>query len=198
MMNRLYVRLAAVLLWGASALVAGVEARAAEMVKREVLAFYDSELVTNPKYSRTHRFLEMPLNRLGFVVRYHDIRAELPELSDEVYAVVAWFPEQSVDNSEAFLEWLSASLRRGKKLLWLGHGGIDHEYLGTSSGLHAYNAILRQLGAEFSGESVGLTYNSHVAYQDPEMMGFERQVGGVLKPYPVMKNQGQQCPKATY
>ena len=48
-------------------------------VKREILALYDGAQEGDADFTRIHRFAEMPLNHLGFILRFHDIRAKLPE-----------------------------------------------------------------------------------------------------------------------
>ena len=61
------------LLWGALAAVA----RAAE-VPRGVLVLYEGGAFDDPALTPTHRLAELPLNHLGLVVRYHDVRQPLP------------------------------------------------------------------------------------------------------------------------
>ena len=46
-------------------------------VKREILALYDGAQESEADYTRIHRFAEMPLNHLGFILRFHDIRTKL-------------------------------------------------------------------------------------------------------------------------
>ena len=62
-------------------------------VKREILALYDGAQEGDADLTRIHRFAEMPLNHLGFTLRFHDIRTKLPEPADmERYrGVLTWF-----------------------------------------------------------------------------------------------------------
>ena len=46
---------------------------------RVILGLFDSRREPNPEESRIHRLLDMPLNHLGLVVRYHDIAKGLPD-----------------------------------------------------------------------------------------------------------------------
>ena len=52
---------------------------AAEPVRREIMAFYDSREEPRPDLTRIHRFAEMPLNYFGFVLTYWDINTGLAE-----------------------------------------------------------------------------------------------------------------------
>src|ERR1700738_4512097 len=62
-------------------------------VKREVIALYDGAQEGDADLTRIHRFAEMPLNHLGFILRFHDIRTKLPEPAEmERYrGVLTWF-----------------------------------------------------------------------------------------------------------
>jgi polysaccharide biosynthesis protein PelA len=45
-------------------------------VKREILALYDGAQESDPDSTRIHRFAEMPLNHLGFILRFNKILAK--------------------------------------------------------------------------------------------------------------------------
>ena len=77
-------------------------------VKREILALYDGAQEGEADYTRIHRFAEMPLNHLGFILRFHDIRKKLPGPAEiERYrGVLTWFAG-SVPDSNAYLAWAS-------------------------------------------------------------------------------------------
>src|SRR5262245_8141824 len=62
-------------------------------IKREILAIYSGHEEPAPDRTRIHRFVEMPLNYLGYVVTYWDINTGLPtpERTANVHGVVSWF-----------------------------------------------------------------------------------------------------------
>src|SRR5271166_4683347 len=84
--------LAMLALSGARAQTASEEP-VAEPVRREILAVYDSREEPRPDQTRIHRFAEMPLNHLGFVLSYWDVNAGMPtaERSSKVRGVITWF-----------------------------------------------------------------------------------------------------------
>src|SRR5260221_10204863 len=62
-------------------------------IKREILALYDGAREGAANATRIHRFAELPLNHLGFILRYHDVRLPLPAYADLVRyrGVFTWF-----------------------------------------------------------------------------------------------------------
>jgi len=98
-----------------------------EPVARRVLVLYDGAEVPSLNYAAAHRFLQMPLNYLGYVADYADIRAAaLPEPQRDRYAgVVTWFSGFVPDNRTTALEhWLRRRLDEGMPLLVLGSFGL--------------------------------------------------------------------------
>src|ERR1700730_17034734 len=77
-------------------------------VKREIIALYDGAQEGDADLTRIHRFAEMPLNHLGFILRFHDTRRKLAVAAErERYrGVLAWFVG-SVPDSNAYLAWAS-------------------------------------------------------------------------------------------
>src|ERR1700687_6447114 len=75
-------------------------------VKREIIALYDGAQEGEADFTRIHRFAEMPLNHLGFSLRFHDIRTKLPEPAEmeRSRGVLAWFVG-SVPDSDAYRAW---------------------------------------------------------------------------------------------
>src|ERR1700738_1947585 len=77
----------------AGAQTAAEEEPLAEPVRREILAVYDSREEPRPDQTRIHRFAEMPLNHLGFVLTYWDVNAGLPgpDRTETIRGVITWF-----------------------------------------------------------------------------------------------------------
>ena len=94
-------------------------------VRREILALYDGAQEGDAGLSRIHRFAEMPLNHLGFILRFHDVRTRLPEPAEmERYrGVLTWFAG-SVANSNAYLAWASQISRINVRYVILGDIGV--------------------------------------------------------------------------
>lgn len=70
---------------------------AVEAVARRLLVLYNGSDDPALNYSSAHRFLEMPINYMGYIVDYADVRSPLPaDVGRDRYAgVVSWFGEPS-------------------------------------------------------------------------------------------------------
>ena len=66
-----------------------------KLVPRTIIALYDSSYQNYTKISATmaHKFAEMPLNHLGMIVEYHDVKNSLPDIKNraDVRGVLTWF-----------------------------------------------------------------------------------------------------------
>ena len=60
----------------------------AAQIDRVLLGVYDSRQEASPADTMLHRTAEMPLNHLGYIIRYHDLRQGLPD-ADALKGAVA-------------------------------------------------------------------------------------------------------------
>ncbi|MFY3386428.1 bifunctional glycoside hydrolase 114/ polysaccharide deacetylase family protein [Paracidovorax sp. MALMAid1276] len=98
-----------------------------EPVPRRVLVVYNGAETPSINYSLAHRFLQMPLNYLGYVVDFADIRDGAPPNvgADRYAGVVTWFTGYVPENRAAALaRWLQARLQERMPLLVLGDFGF--------------------------------------------------------------------------
>ena len=112
-----------------------------EPVPRRVLVVYNGAETPSINYSLAHRFLQMPLNHLGYVVDFADIRDGTPPAPgpDRYAGVVTWFtgfvPE---DKTAQLARWLQARLEGSVPLLVLGDFGfLLPKALGERMGIQA-------------------------------------------------------------
>ena len=56
----------------------------AVLVKRKILALYDGSRIKETANTRIHKQAEMPLNHMGYEVRYWDINKHFPKPEDLV------------------------------------------------------------------------------------------------------------------
>jgi polysaccharide biosynthesis protein PelA len=104
-----------------SALVSAHSAGAApEAMPRTLLAIYDGNRADQPDGTLLHKLAEMPLNHLGFMLEYHDVRATLPSPSAlrRYNAVITWF-EAPVANAPAYLAWAANAAKAGTRFVIL-------------------------------------------------------------------------------
>jgi hypothetical protein len=166
------------LLWGALAAVA----RAAE-VPRGVLVLYEGGAFDDPALTPTHRLAELPLNHLGLVVRYHDVRQPLPAPSSlgDVRGVLTWFQSEAVFPDPArYAQWAQAVVAAGKRFVVLGPAGVSRDLQDRPTAFAMVQAFYARLGIEYDGGWVSTTYDVECVARDLDVVEFERPFPTVL------------------
>lgn len=133
-----------------------------EVVPRRVLMLYDSTESPALNYSNAHRFLQMPLNQMGYIVDYADTRKPLPEeiYGDRYAGIATWFSGYLPDaDGKALASWLTARIDEGMRLAVVGNFGFAPDRQFSS-----------RLGLRLEGEAPRGSLK--VQHQDA-MLGFE-------------------------
>lgn len=160
------------------------QAKDEKPLPRTVYAVYDSEIEPDPKYTKVHQYLEVVLNHLGIVVKFVDVSQPLPKMTDDVRGIVVWTDYNTeINNPDGYLDWLEEAVEQDKKLIVLGGVGVSPAYYGKPNGFQRINKLLRKIGVEELSIWESLTYHAHIVHQDDNMVGFERDFGGMLPPY---------------
>jgi hypothetical protein len=128
---------------------------------------------------------EMPLNHLGLVVRYHDIRRGPPsvEALEGVRGVMTWFPAETLPDPRGYLRWLDAVAGRGIPLVVLGATGAFADEQGWRLPLDEVNRTTSRFGWRVEPGWTSTTYNARYVTQDRQLVGFERSLPSVVPPY---------------
>ncbi|MGE3510539.1 MAG: hypothetical protein AB7N65_16835 [Vicinamibacterales bacterium] len=188
---RLGVLVAAVLL-SQTALPAtdrSAAAARARPVARTILALYDSRWTPDPRESAIHAMAEMPLNHLGLVVRYHDIRSGFPapETLGDVRGVLTWFATDGLPSPRVYLRWLGAVIDAGMSVAIIGAvGGLKDEG-GALIPTDDANRVLMRIGWRIDGTWHTTTTGARFEVSDPAMIGFERPLPVVAPPYATVR-----------
>jgi hypothetical protein len=167
--------------------VAAARAQESIPVKREIMALYDGAQEGGADVTRIHRLAEMPLNHLGFILRFHDIRTKLPAPAEmERYrGVLTWFAGPVAD-SDAYLAWASQVSRLNVRYVILGDIGVAI----NSANIIVVNRLLDLAGVRHTGDFVAPTLATRVVQKDPSLIEFECRLGPVLPDYPVIDAKG--------
>lgn len=131
--------------WVSDGLLQGMGVGTVEPSPRTILMLYDSaDALNGAKRSELHRFAAMPLNYLGYVPEYRNLRDGLPEgsLAGRYAGIVTWFSESETSQAPALKTWLLKQSADKIPLAILGYFGFDLE--GGASA---------QLGLNFKGKS---------------------------------------------
>ena len=135
---------------------------AIEVMPRRVLILYES---TGPSdqliYKDAHRVGALPLNWLGYVPEYRDIREPLPEgtLAGRYAGIVTWFTDETRAGDQLY-PWLLRQMRDGVRVAMFSSFGFRMD----AARAEALGLTLGQLARPPGAVSV--------AAQDP-LMGFE-------------------------
>lgn len=147
------------------------------IVPRVILSFFDSKgHNSEPWFSLTHKFAELPLNHLGLVVRYLDINAPLPDPATltDVRGIILWTITDRMDNPTIFLEWIIRAISHGKRLVVLGSPPWSANNKGEPTPFEILEKFWQIFGFNYRDEWVSFTHNLEVIQKDPRMIGFER------------------------
>ncbi|MFO1523144.1 MAG: hypothetical protein U1G05_14095, partial [Kiritimatiellia bacterium] len=178
----------------ASAIVLGAPpGRGAAPLAREIIALYDSPAPAGsvgPEYQARgiQRVVEMPLNHLGLILRYHNLRDGLPppDALAGVRGALVWFDQARCPvNPEDLLAWCEGMVAAGRKLVVIGDLPLE---VGPDRPAPAKDRLARfwhVLGLEWADNSVDITYDVEVLRKSPAMVEFERPLPPDLPPFAI-------------
>ena len=158
-------------------------------ITRTVLALYSSAEGQVPRGSRVHMIAQMPINHLGFHVRFHDVRDGPPEPGalDGVRAVMSWFTSsEDIPDGPGFIAWLERVRARGVRYLVFGHPGFDISAEGGQR-------VLSDLGIAWSGELARVTFDAQYIPRRTTGIGFERELTRPMLAFPIVRPVGEQA-----
>ncbi len=176
--------------WVTDALLNTVGISSVEAVPRRVLVVYDSGESPALNYSNAHRYLQMPLNQLGYVVDFADVRADLPEdvFADRYVGVATWFSGYfPAERRKSWANWLHARLDQGLPLAVLGDLGFPPDRkLAGRLGLSFDDAAPRKLYLDTVDRMLGFETQPHI---DPLEFTPVRLVDGNARPLLTVKDE---------
>ena len=155
-----------------------------EPVRREILAVYDGREEPRPDQTRIHRFAEMPLNHLGFVVTYWDVNAGVPsaDRTANIRGILTWLRRAP---PASFYLWAREQVEQGVRTVVLGDSGLPSGGTSLADG----NELFAAIGFGLSGNVVDLTYGTRILHRDT-LVGFERALDPVLPAFPIVGTFG--------
>ncbi|MEQ1697622.1 MAG: hypothetical protein ABL901_17445 [Hyphomicrobiaceae bacterium] len=162
---------------------------AGHLLKRDVLALYDSADEPTPDKTRIHKFLEMPLNHLGYRLTYWDLKrgTPSPEITLKHAAAVSWFGDAKLANAAGYFKWAAWASRMKVKFVLFGLLGAP----GTQDDAPQINELFAGLGLKYTPHYVSDTAASRLRAKDA-FVEFERKLPSPLPGYLVMQAQGSE------
>ena len=149
------------------------EPAAMQAEPRIVLGLYDGRRELTPSDTRLHRFIELPLNHLGYSLRYLDISREvLPDKIDsEIAGAVSWF-DTPLSEPALFARWAEAARSDCPgdfSFVVLGETGLLPDRKPDAS----EERYLHRLGLGWTAKSLLLGDFTGVTLRDPKLLGYE-------------------------
>jgi hypothetical protein len=178
------IRFSAVLMPVAIALFLVPASGLAAPVKREILAIYDGSKEREPSETLVHMAAEMPLNHLGYIVHFHDLRDPLPapETMSRYAAVITWFT-YNLGRPADYLSWAARVAESGVRFIVLGGIGAP----ATMGNLALFNRVLAPIGVRYTTDYVAATAGSAILVRDNAVVDFERALDPLLPEYPIIE-----------
>jgi polysaccharide biosynthesis protein PelA len=156
----------------------------ARNLPRSVYALYDGGVEAELRSSFIHRCVAMPLEWLGLVPRYHDIRQGLPNpLDPDVLGAVTCFPEPSLQDITAFAGWTEQMIGSGRRLVILGDLGAKPGAVTDAVAEAGRRRVFMALGLRPQGVWQPVTLGDRIVHQEPRAgIGFEHGFDGAPLP----------------
>ncbi|MCB1461003.1 MAG: hypothetical protein KDJ90_00910 [Nitratireductor sp.] len=162
----------------------------AQPVNRHVLALYDSAQEPTPKDTLIHTFADMPLNHMGYVVDYHDLKTGLPtdeDLEGKV-AILTMFRGQ-ISSPSAYYRWLARKADKLPRMIILGVIGGDL----NNANRRLIQPVFERMGLHLTGDYVIHTRQSSIVAEDPDLIGFEARPDPVPPQHAIVTAKGSQA-----
>jgi polysaccharide biosynthesis protein PelA len=154
------------------------------IVRREILALYDSRHEATPQTTRIHLYAEMPLNWLGYKITYIDVNSTLPAIGEmnRYRGLLTWFIEPMAV-VETYLPWLDTVTAAGTRLVVMSEL-VPNE---PPNLIGHVTRILGRLGLVWTNQFVSVTHRARIATVDKALVGFERPIDKALPDFLVYK-----------
>ncbi|MBM4156931.1 MAG: hypothetical protein FJ221_18195 [Lentisphaerae bacterium] len=159
-------------------------------IPRRILAPHDSPLPRGLAGPEVHagniqRLVEMPLNHLGLVVDYLNVREGLPSPDSvpDVRGVLLWFDGDLSTDPEVFLTWCESMIDAGKRVVLIGNLPFDAAIQGGRIPHRRLDRFWSYLGLRWRDDPVQITYRTVVANKVSAMVEYERALPVSLLPY---------------
>ena len=162
----------------------------AQVMQRRVLILWDSSVTARWRDTFAHLMLEMPLNRLGYVVEPVDVARKIPDASafEGARAVISWLEADTVPDARAAFGFIDAATARGMRFVQIGDAAYLRGRDGSASVTNAEaNRVFARAGFRLAEDFVRLTFDVEVLRKDSAVVEFERPLDRILPPYPVWR-----------
>jgi len=156
---------------------------------RTILALYSLKEERALRVSNLHRMAEMPLNHLGYKLRYHNVDQGIEKIAftEDVHGILAWFPPGTrLKDPHAYIDFLHRVADAELPLVIMGDLGFIQKPDGAKLPLETINDVLHRFGVQIEDYWVGVTYDAELTHIDRTLFPFERPFPTLLPQYQSM------------
>lgn len=117
-----------------------------DLLPRKVLLLYDSQENDLP-HSLVHRLIAMPLEYIGYVPEYLDIRSQLPTytLQGRYAGIISWFNSANIGAEHPFARWMQTQIQDKVKIAFFNvFPFIENTALKQALNLEASTTLLKE------------------------------------------------------
>jgi len=165
----------------------GDKNRSNDFLPRTILVIYQSKKDEDIFWTEAHKMAQMPLNHLGYNMRFHRLENGLPDLSQmpNVHGILTWFAESRMENPAAYIKWATKAItKHHKKFVVIGNSGFEENLQGKSTPIEMKNQFWKYLGLTDVDQYYNITFDVKVAHINRQLMGFEHRL---RSPLPIFK-----------
>ena len=99
-----------------------------EVVPRRIAVLYDAREAPALNYTTAHRFLEMPINHLGYIAEYLDVGQALPpDILPDKYAGIVFWLTGAAPRAKAVNEWIVRQAATGVPIAFFDRLPFDSD-----------------------------------------------------------------------
>lgn len=154
-----------------------------EPLKRQILGLYAGSECDELAFHPLHLYAELPLNHLGFVLKYHDIEKGFPDQFEiaKSSGIVTWFLNGRLKDPLAYIKWAISVIESGTKFLILGNIGIEDSLSSQSTSINQINMLLNGLGIDRKDVWINSHQIDQFRLQSSSIVNFERHFDHMAK-----------------
>jgi hypothetical protein len=153
------------------------------LVKRHILALYAGSECEDIAFHPLHLYAELPMNHLGYILRYWDIEKGFPSPADirESRGIVTWFLNGRIKDPLAYIKWATNAIENGTKFLILGNIGVEENLKAQSTSFVNLNILLKAIGIERKESWINPHQIQKFILEQGNNVNFERRLDRMTK-----------------
>lgn len=163
----------------------GSAAEDSTQVPRRILALYDGAIESQLRETSVHGHAAMPLEWLGLVLEYHDVRDGLPPIWSDpsCRGVLTWFPEPNLAEYAEYVAWVERVAASGIRVVQIGDAGPRPGSVAPVAEATLRRRMFAALGVRALGQWSAVTLGDRVVHREAATTEFEHRFDAGLSAY---------------